>query len=381
MVEDAVGDAARGGAHVGVVLSSGFGETGADGEAVEARLLETAGEHGMRLVGPNCMGVVSSLGDAGWLNGSYFWSRPEHAGSISFISQSGAFGGMFFSECRARAVGVARFASLGNSIDVIETDVLEALADDEATAAIGMFVEGFRDGRRFVDVARRVTTTKPVVVLKAGKAAAGARAAASHTGSVVGRRAAVSAALERAGVIETRTSDEFFDVLTAVAHVPRPLARGRVAIVTISGGPGVLAADAAEAAGLELAAPSAATVRVVRDLAPGFAAVGNPIDLTPQCPPAAFGAAIGAVYDDDGYDAVVAINCGLDIPEFGAGVVDAARRTGKPTVAFVLDVPVIREQLGAAGIPCFGSPERAVHALASRAEPARPEVGRTRDAR
>jgi acyl-CoA synthetase (NDP forming) len=180
MVEAAVADAAVGGARVGVVLSSGFGETGADGQAIEARLAKTANEHGMRLVGPNCMGVVSSLGDAGWLNGSYFWSRPEHAGSISFISQSGAFGGMFFAECRARALGVARFASLGNSVDVIETDVLEALAGDDATAAIGMFVESFRDGRRFVDVARRVTPTTPVVVLKAGKAAAGARAAASQ---------------------------------------------------------------------------------------------------------------------------------------------------------------------------------------------------------
>jgi len=366
-VEDAVTDAAVGGARAGVVLSSGFGETGADGQTVEARLVATAREHGMRLVGPNCMGVVSSLGEAGWLNGSYFWSLPERAGSISFISQSGAFGGMFFAECRARSLGLSRFASLGNSIDVVETDVLEALGGDDATAVIGMFVEGFRDGRRFVEVARRVTASKPVVALKAGKAAAGARAAASHTGSVVGRHAAVSAALERAGVIEARTSDDFFDVLTAVARVPRP-PRGRgVAIVTISGGPGVLAADAAEAAGLELAAPSDATVRAIRELAPDFAAVGNPIDLTPQCPPAAFVPAIGAVYDDDRFDAVVVINCGLDIPEFGAGVVAGAQRSGKPTVAFVLDVPTIREAFDDASIPCFASPERAVHALASRA--------------
>jgi len=365
-VEDAVADAAVGGARVGVVLSSGFGETGPDGQAVETRLVAVAREHGMRLVGPNCMGVVSASGEAGWLNGSYFWSLPERAGSISFISQSGAFGGMFFAECRARALGLSRFASLGNSIDVVETDVLEALGADDATAVIGMFVEGFRDGRRFVEVARRVTASKPVVVLKAGKAAAGARAAASHTGSVVGRHAAVSAALERAGVIEAATTDELFDVLTAVAQVPNPLPGARVAIVTISGGPGVLAADAAEPAGLELATPSEATVRAVREIVPGFAALGNPIDLTPQCAPGAFGDAIGAVYDDERFDAVVVINCGLDIPEFGAGVVAGAQRTGKPTVAFVLDVPTIRQAFDAAGIPCFGSPERAVHALASR---------------
>jgi acetyltransferase len=135
-------------------------------------------------------------------------------------------------------------------------------------------------------------------------------------------------------------------------------------VVTISGGPGVLAADAAEDAGLTLARPSPGTVDAVRSLAPAFAAVGNPIDLTPQCTPEAFGPAIAAVFDDDAFDAVVAINCGLDIPEFGAGIADGARRSGKPTVAFVLDVPSVRRALDAAGIPCFPSPERAARALA-----------------
>jgi acetyltransferase len=362
--EAAVADAAAGGARAGVVLSSGFGETGEAGRAIEHRLATVAREHGMRLVGPNCMGVVSRRDDATWLNGSYFWALPDRVGSLSFISQSGAFGGMFFAECRARGLGVARFASLGNSVDVTETDVLDVLGEDDATTAIGLFVEGFRDGRRFVDVARRITPTKPVVVLKAGKASAGARAAASHTGSVAGRHAAVRAACARAGVVEARTSDDFFDSLAATSSIGGTGSARRVAVVTISGGPGVLAADAAEDAGLTLARPSPGTVDAVRSLAPAFAAVGNPIDLTPQCTPEAFGPAIAAVFDDDAFDAVVAINCGLDIPEFGAGIADGARRSGKPTVAFVLDVPSVRRALDAAGIPCFPSPERAARALA-----------------
>jgi acyl-CoA synthetase (NDP forming) len=363
-VEGAVANAAAGGATVAVVLSSGFAESGDAGRAVEDRLRTIATGHGMRLVGPNCMGVVSSLGDDGWLNASYFWSLPDRSGPVAFVSQSGAFGGMFFAESRARGLGVSRFASLGNSADVVETDLLEILGADDQTEVVGMFVEGFRDGRRFVDVARRVTRQKPVVVLKAGKAAAGARAAASHTGSVAGRHAAVSAALRRAGAIEARTTDEFFDALAAAASVPMLPAKPRVAIVTISGGPGVLAADAADDAGLDLAAPSPETVQAVCALLPPFAAVGNPIDLTPQCPPASFGPAIAAVYED-AFDAVVVINCGLDIAEFGRGVIDAARRTDTPTAAFVLDVPGIRGMLDAAGIPCFASPERAVRALAA----------------
>jgi acetyltransferase len=232
-----------------------------------------------------------------------------------------------------------------------------------------MFVEGFRDGRRFVEVARRITATKPVVVLKAGKASAGARAAASHTGSVAGRHAAVSAALERAGVIEARTSDEMFDTLAMITAPGEVPAGNRVAVLTISGGPGVLAADAAEAAGLSLASPSPATVDQVRELAPAFAATGNPIDLTPQCPPGNFPAAIAAVYDDPAFDAVLVIDCGLDIPELGTGVVDAVRATGKPTAAFVLDVPEIQRAFDAAAIPCFGAPERAAQALANRIRP------------
>jgi len=359
----AVADAARAGCRAAIVLASGFGETGEAGRAVEQRLAALAREAGMRLVGPNCMGVVSRQ-PGGWLNGSYFWRLPERAGGVSLVSQSGAFGGMFFSEARRRGLGVARFLSVGNCADVTETDALEWLAGDAATSVIGLFVEAFKDGRRFVAAAERCG--KPVVALKAGRGAAGARAAVSHTGSLAGRYGAAQAAFARAGVVEAGSADEFFDALQALAAWPGARRTGRsVAVLTISGGPAVLAADAAERLGLRLPAPGAATVGAVRELAPPFAAAGNPIDLTPQCPPAGFPPAVAAVFDDPAYQGVIVIDCGLDVPELGRGVAEAARRTGKPVTAFVLDVPGVEAELTAAGIPLLPSPERAAAAFAA----------------
>lgn len=362
--EQAVGDAVAAGARVVVVLSSGFGEAGPAGRAIEERITTTARAAGARLVGPNCMGVVSHLGGDAWLNGSYFWSVPRVPGGLSFVSQSGAFGGMFLSEVRRRELGFARFVSLGNSPDVTVTDALAWLAGDPATEVIGVFTEGLRDGREFVAVAREID--KPVVVLKGGRSTAGARAAAGHTGSLAGSARAYAAAFDRAGVVAVGESAEFFDALTAFSTPLTRAPRGRaVAVLTISGGPGVLAADAAERYGLSLPALSAARQSKIQALAPEFAALANPVDLTPQCVPANFGPAIAAVYDDPDVAGVIVINCGLDIPEFGKGVAEAVAATGKPTTAFVLDVPQVRATLAGAGVPCFDSPEAAVRGYAA----------------
>lgn len=368
-VSSAVRDAAAAGTRVAVVLTSGFGETGDEGRRQQDELVSAARAAGTRLVGPNCMGVVSHLGGGRWLNGSYFWSVPDRPGGVSFVSQSGAFGGMFFAEARRRGFGMARFLSVGNSADVTLTDALAWLGDDDATTVVGVFAEAIPGGRAFVDAARRVTERKPVVVVKAGKAAAGARAAASHTGSLAGAHGPVQAAFLRAGVREAATSTEFFDQLAFQAASPGRRVGSHIAVVTISGGPSVLAADAAERAGLELPPPSAATVDTLRRLVPSFAALGNPVDLTPQCPPANFAPAIAAVFDDPAFDGVVVINCGLDIPEFGRGVAAAVGRTNKPTAAFLLDVPKVAAELLGAGVPLFDGPERAVAGYASATSP------------
>ena len=364
-VEAAIDDAASAGARCAVILTSGFGETGEEGKAVERRIVNRASATGMRVQGPNCMGVVSHLGDDSWLNGSYFWKINLTPGQISVLSQSGAFGGMFFAQLAARGLGFRRFASLGNSADLDETDMLEWLAQDDATEVVGLFAEAISGGRRFVEVVRAITPTKPVVVLKSGRSVAGTRAAASHTGSIAGGHGAVSAALRRAGAIETHTSDEFFDVLTAVASPQRGLRSPRVAVVTISGGPSVLAADEAERLGLELPALSESTVARLRQVIPGFAATGNPVDLTPQCALDAYAPAVDAVFDDSNIDGVIAINCGLDVAPFGSAVAAASQRTGKPTVGFVTDAPTVTALLAEVGIPQFSSPERAAAGIAA----------------
>lgn len=363
--EKAVQDAASGGARVIMVLSSGFGEAGADGQRSQERITAVAHDHGARLIGPNCMGVVSHLGDGRWLNGSYFWSVPKLPGTLSFVSQSGAFGGMFLSEVRRRELGFARFVSLGNSPDVDVSHALSWLADDPRTDAIGVFAEGLRDGRTFVEKARAITPHKPIAVLKGGRSVAGARAAAGHTGSLAGSARAYEAGFRRAGVRAVGDSEEFFDVLTAFAAPSLRQHGNRVAVLTISGGPGVLAADAAERAGLYLPTLSADRQAAIRAYAPDFAATANPVDLTPQCPPVKFAAAMAEVYADNDLDGVVVINCGLDIPEFGAGVARAYAATDKPTTAFLLDVPQVQQAVSEVGIPCFGSPESAVRGFAA----------------
>jgi acetyltransferase len=362
-VEAAVADAAAAGAKTSIVLSSGFGETGDDGRAAQARIAALARDAGMRLVGPNCMGVVSHLGNGRWLNGSYFWAVPETAGGLSFVSQSGAFGGMFFAHLRASGLGLSRFLSVGNAADVSITDVIEWLGEDAQTTAIGLFIEGIDDGRRFVEAARRVTARKPVVALKAGKMAAGAKAAASHTGSMAGSHTAMQAGLRRAQVIEAAGTEAFFDAMDAAAVGLKRTPIRNIAIVTISGGPSVLAADAAERVGLSLPALGAETLAQLRPLVPAFAALGNPVDLTPQCPADNFVQAIEAVYADSAIEGVVAINCGLDFPEFGKGVAQGIKKTGKPSTAFVLDVPGVEAEMANAGVLRFASPERAVTAL------------------
>lgn len=371
-VEAAVDDAATAGVRCAVVLTSGFGETGDDGKAVERRIVRRAARSRMRVQGPNCMGVVSHLGGDRWLNGSYFWSIALRPGPISLLSQSGAFGGMFLSEVAARGLGFKRFASLGNAADLDETAMLEWLADDDETGVVALFAEAISGGRRFVDIVREITSERPVVVLKSGRSAAGTRAAASHTGSIAGGHGAVSAALRRAGAIEASSSDEFFDVLTAVSSAQPALRSLRVAVVTVSGGPSVLAADEAERLGLALPAMSHSTVRRLRAVIPGFAATGNPVDLTPQCGADAHSSAVSAVFDDPAVDGVIAIDCGLDLESFGQAVAEASTRAAKPTVGFVTDAPTVAKALANAGIPLFSSPERAARALASLAVGSRP---------
>jgi acyl-CoA synthetase (NDP forming) len=364
--------AARG-VRAAVILSSGFGEVDEGGRAAQAALLATARRAGMRLVGPNCMGVYSAPAS---LNGTYFWDLPRAPGGISIVSQSGAYGGLIFRHLGGRGLGVARFVSIGNQADVEIAEVLEWLAGDPATTLIACFVEALRDGPRFLAAARRAAGRTPIVVLKGGRSEAGRRAAGSHTGSLAGSHEVFRAACASAGVVLAEETEEFFDAVETLAARPGSPASPAVAVVTVSGGPSVVAADTAEREGLVVPALGAAGQAALRALLPPFAAVGNPVDLTPQVEPANIASAVRRVFEEGAIAGVVAVNVGLDFPEFAEGVVAAARATGKPAVAFTADAPEITRRFQAGGVPVLPSPERAVRAWRAlwRARPPAPPI-------
>ncbi|HEX6209819.1 MAG TPA: CoA-binding protein, partial [Methylomirabilota bacterium] len=265
-VPDAIGALAARGVRAAVILSSGFGEVGAAGRSTQAELLARARAAGLRLVGPNCMGVFSA---PALLNGTYFWDLPRAAGGISIVSQSGAYGGLVFRHLGGRGMGVARFVSIGNQVDVEIAEVLDWLVDDPATTLIACFVEALRDGPRFLAAARRAAGRKPIVVLKGGRSDAGRRAAGSHTGSLAGSWEVFRAACASARVVLAEETEEFFDAIETLVALPRMRPAGRgVAVVTVSGGPSVIAADTAERDGLEVPALGGAARAALRALLP-----------------------------------------------------------------------------------------------------------------
>ena len=355
-----------------VVLASGFGETGEAGRGVQIELARITRQTGMRIVGPNCMGVVNVPGQ---LNASYFWDVPRQPGGISFVSQSGAYGGLFFREARERSLGVAKFLSIGNQADLGFAECLAWLADDAETRVVGLFVEGIRDGQAFVAAARRLARVKPVIALKAGRAEAGRRAAGSHTGSLAGTWETYRAAFATAGIVAVDETAELFDALaTLEAHAARPPRDRTLAILTVSGGPSVVAADAAEAAGLDVPPLSSACRVALRAHLPAFGADANPVDMTPQMEPDGFRPSVRLVLEAPEVSGAVAIDIGLDRPEYADALVSAQAATGKPIVACTVDTPDMDRRLRAAGIPLVPGPERAVRAY--RALVRHAELGR-----
>ena len=232
-----------------ILAAGGFRETSLEGAALEAQCLQIARQHGIRLVGPNCIGLL----DTHLPIDTTFLSPPGPTpGDIAFISHSGAICAAVIDWARGQGFGLSRLVSLGNQADISETDVLAPVAADPHTRVLTLYLEGVRDGRRFIDQASLVSRSKPILALKVGRFASGQKAVASHTGALAGQESAYNAAFRRAGVIRVDTSEELFDWARALAWCPLPRGR-RVAVLTNAGGPGVTAADALEAQGLVLA--------------------------------------------------------------------------------------------------------------------------------
>ena len=287
-----------------VVISAGFAESGSEGRALEAALLETVRDAGIRMVGPNCMGLLNTDPDVR-LNATFSPVYPP-AGGVAMSTQSGALGLAILAYARRLNLGISTFVSVGNKADVSSNDLIQYWADDAQTRVILLYLESFGNPRKFSQIARRVARLKPIVAVKSGRSAAGARAASSHTGALASSDAVVDALFEQAGVIRTNTLEELFDVAALLAHQPVPKGK-RVAIVTNAGGPGILAADACEAQGLELPSLSDATVVELRAFLPAAASVGNPVDMIASASAGSYGRALRAVLRDERVDSVLVI--------------------------------------------------------------------------
>jgi acetyl coenzyme A synthetase (ADP forming)-like protein len=350
-----------------VVVSGGFSETGPDGARRQAALLDVCRRRGMRLVGPNCLGVLNT---GVRLNATFAPDAPR-PGRIAFASQSGAFGIAAIAEAARRGVGLSSFVSTGNKADLSGNDFLRYWEQDPATDVILLYLESFGNPRRFGRIARQVAQTKPIVAVKSGRSAAGARAAASHTGALIAASdVTVDALFAHAGVVRTDTVGEQFDVAALLAAQPLP-AGHRVAVVTNAGGPGIAAADACTAAGLRVEAFGDDLQRALRGHLAEHAAVTNPVDMIASASPEDYRRTIERLAADPAVDAVIAIfipplitrpgDVAAAIRSAGA----ATKAAGTPLLAVFMAVSDAEraELAGDGSVPVYATPEEAVRAL------------------
>jgi len=361
-VETVVDDCIEKGVRGIVIITAGFGETGAEGRARESAILEKVRRAGVRLVGPNCMGIINT--DQNVLLNATFSPVYPPAGGVAMSTQSGALGLAILDYARRLNLGISTFVSVGNKADVSSNDLIQYWADDARTDVILLYVESFGNPRNFARIARRVGRAKPIVVVKSGRSEAGARAASSHSGALASTESAVRALFRQTGVIRTDTLEELFDVANLLAHQPVP-AGNRVAILTNAGGPAILAADACESNGLELPMLSDQTVTELRSFLPAAASVANPVDMIATATPDHYERAMRALLKDERVDSVIVIFIPpLVTPpeEVAAAIVRAAAdANGKPVLANFLSAEGAPPILSS--IPSYTFPELAAVAL------------------
>ena len=367
-----VDDCAVAGVKSLVVITAGYAEAGAEGRALQQELVERVRRYGMRMVGPNCMGLLNA-NPAMRLNASFspFFPPPGHVG---LSSQSGALGLAILALASSRGVGLSTFVSVGNKADVSSNDLLEYWEEDEATRVILLYLESFGNPRRFARLARRIGRTKPIVAVKAGRTRGGSRAAGSHTAALAANDVAVDALFHQCGVIRADTIDEMFDIAACLDAQPLPAGR-RVAIVTNAGGPGILAVDACESSGLTVPPFPAETRARLGAFLPHAASTGNPVDMIASAGPDEYRQAIEVALSDRDTDALIVIFAPVDQDQSAAtvaaireGIVNARRAgaTGKPILSCVMAEPGRPQPLDAGGerIPAYTFPENAARALA-----------------
>ncbi|RLC31567.1 MAG: CoA-binding protein, partial [Deltaproteobacteria bacterium] len=364
-----------------VIVSAGFREVGGKGAEMEDKLIALCKAAGVRLVGPNCLGVINPL--SGVRMNASFSSRMPQAGNISFISQSGALCTAFLDFAADRDFGFSKFISIGNKADVDELDLLRYLHQDMDTEVIVIYQEALGRGPEFISAVKEITSgdrPTPILAIKSGRTSAGAKAAASHTGALAGSEAVYDAIFEQAGIIRVDTIDELFDFANAFAckkesalgKMIRKIPNGkRVAIVTNAGGPGILATDMTMSSGLELAEFSDETINVLASHLPAAANIHNPVDVIGDADYDRYENALEAVINDDGVDGALVIltpQSMTDAEGTARAIVKIARRSSKPILSCfmgIVDVSAGVKYLQEYGYPVYKFPENAAKSFAA----------------
>lgn len=362
-VLEAVDQAIKVGAESVVVITAGFKEMNKEGAELEKQLAGLCKSKQVRLLGPNCLGFINTENN---LNASFAGNMPIKGG-ISVVSQSGALSTAILDLAAGRHLGLAKMVSIGNKADLTEVDFLKFMAHDDQTKVIVGYLEDISSGDDFIKAAEEASGKKPVVILKSGTTKAGIKAASSHTGVLAGSETAYGAAFKRSGVVRADTFEALFDYATAFAMQPLPKGK-RVLIITNAGGPGTMAADAVEKAGMQVAELDRNTHTSLREKLPSAASFGNPVDVLGDADPDRYVSALMAAQEDSEVDAIIIILT----PQAMTKAAETARaiarnlKGDKPVLVSFMGAQAVmpgREELAAAGLPDYESPERAVNAL------------------
>jgi acetyl coenzyme A synthetase (ADP forming)-like protein len=364
LVASVLRECAARGIEAAIIITAGFAETGEEGKRLQDEVAQIARQNRMALLGPNCLGLINP-----WvrLNASFGQAAGE-PGSIALISQSGALITAIQDMAARSRIGFSLLASIGNKATLDEVEFLHILQRDEKTSVIAAYLEDIARGQEFMRVAERTSKGKPVVVLKAGRTEAGAKAASSHTGSLAGSDSAYASAFARTGVIRVDSIERLLDIAVAFACQPLPK-NGRVAVVTNAGGPGIMMTDALEMAGLSMAAFDDATRKRLLSILPPAGSCRNPVDVLGDADGALYGAAVRVLLAGKSVDGVIVILTPqkmTDAAGAAQAVVEASRGSGKPVLACFMGADAVAagvEILRRNRIPCYPVPERAAQAM------------------
>lgn len=349
-----------------VVITAGFKEVGKEGLELEKTLVGICQEHGINMLGPNCVGLINTHAP---LNASFSAAFPPRAGDITFISQSGAMLVAILDWSIKTGLSFSKVISLGNKAQLTESHFIEAAAQDPTTKVILCYIEDVARGEHFLEAASAAAKAKPVIILKSGTSQAGARAASSHTGALAGSDVAYETAFRQCGVIRARSMPELFDLAVAFAEQPIP-ANANVALITNAGGPGIVATDAVENKGLAMASFAKETITVLRQQLPAEANIYNPVDVLGDAGADRYRIALEKVLADPGVGSAVVLVCPTAVTDplhTAQAIVDMHRKHPQKTIlAAYMGGPLLAqgaELLTRSGIPCFTFPEPAVNAL------------------